>query len=156
MQEHMIPKKITPKSTGDYLEQMSRSVFQTGISWKVIDSKWPGIREAFDGFDAEAVARYGLKKLDDLMSDTRVVRNRKKLEAIVVNAQTMVSLASEHGSFRAYLRSHGGFEETLRDLRKRFKFIGEMGAYHFLYVVGEDVPSYETFCEAHHLTPMGS
>ena len=153
--EHMAPARINPKTTGDYLEQMTKSVFQTGISWQVVDKKWPQIREAFDGFDAAKVAGYGLAKLDALTEDTRVVRNRKKLEAIFANARTMVALEREHGSFKAYLRSHPTFDDTLKDLRKRFKYLGDIGGYHFLYVVGEDVPEYETFCTSHHLTPMG-
>lgn len=50
------PKQIRPKSSADYLDVMSKSVFQTGISWKVVESKWPGTREAFQGFDPVRVA----------------------------------------------------------------------------------------------------
>lgn len=143
----MAPQKITPKGLGNYLEVMSKSVFQPGISWKVIENKWPGMREAFDGFDAIKIAKYGTAKLDALTSDTRVVRNRRKLEAIIANAQVMQALEKEHGSFKKYLRSHADFDATVKDRRKRFKFMGEMGSYHFLYVVGEKVPPYEEWCE---------
>ena len=50
------PDKINPNRLGDYLEIMTKAVFQSGISWKVVSSKWPGIVEAFQGFDAETVA----------------------------------------------------------------------------------------------------
>ena len=73
------PKKIQPKSVGDYLEVMSKSVFQSGMSWKVVENKWPGIREAFREFDAEAVADLSPDDLDELASDRRVIRNRRKL-----------------------------------------------------------------------------
>ncbi|MSQ24970.1 MAG: hypothetical protein EXR49_01650 [Dehalococcoidia bacterium] len=66
----------------------------------------------------------------------------------------MVALEGEHGSFRTYLRSHGGFDATAKDLRKRFKFMGEMGTHHFLYVVGEDVPPYEEWCARTGMKPM--
>jgi 3-methyladenine DNA glycosylase Tag len=49
-----LPEKIVPKSLNDYLGIMSKSVFQAGMSWKVAESKWPGIREAFQGFDIHA------------------------------------------------------------------------------------------------------
>ena len=49
------------------------------------------------------------------------------------------------GDFRAYLQSHGDFESTVKDLRKRFSFLGDFGAYYFLYVVKEPVPSYHEF-----------
>jgi 3-methyladenine DNA glycosylase Tag len=140
------PAQIEPRSTDDYLEVMSKAVFQTGISWQVVEKKWPGIKEAFRGFDAEAVATLSPDDVDALMQDTRVVRNRRKLEAIVENARQMVDMEAEHGSFRAYLRSHGGFEPTVKDLRRRFKFLGDMGAYYFLWVVREEVPDYHAWC----------
>ncbi|MDA1096989.1 MAG: DNA-3-methyladenine glycosylase I [Chloroflexi bacterium] len=142
------PERIEPTRLGDYLEVMSKSVFQTGISWRVVTNKWPGIRDALKDFDAEAVANLTPVELDDLLQDTRVIRNRRKIEAIVTNAQRMLELESRHGSFRSYLRSHSDFDATIKDLRKQFKFLGDMGAYHFLYVVNEEVPPYEEFCGA--------
>ena len=143
---HQAPQQIDPKCTGDYLEVMSKAIFQTGISWKVVENKWPGINEAFHGFDHRLVASLTEAELADLSADTRVIRNRRKIEAIVDNARLMLDLEEEHGSFKGYLRSHGDFEKTVADLRKRFKFVGEMGAFYFLYVVGEEVPSYEDWC----------
>ncbi|MDP3766563.1 MAG: DNA-3-methyladenine glycosylase I [Dehalococcoidia bacterium] len=143
------PEQIKPKALGDYLEVMSKAVFQTGISWRVVENKWPGIREAFRGFDAQAVAKMGERDIDKLAQDTRVIRNRRKLEAIVENANRMVELDAQHGSFRKYLRSHPDFETLVKDLRKQFRFLGDMGAYYFLYVVREQVPPYEEWHEAH-------
>ena len=143
------PKKIQPKKLGDYLEVMSKSGFQSGISWKVVESKWPGIQEAFRGFDPKVIAKFGEKELDALTNDTRVIRNRRKLEGVVKNARTMLELEKEYGTFQKYLRSHGNFDATVKDMRKRFSFLGEMGAYHFLYVVGEKVPSYEVWTKTH-------
>ena len=140
------PERIEPANLADYLEVMSKSVFQPGMSWKVVEAKWPGIREAFREFDPETIARFTESDLDDLTTDRRVIRNRRKLQAVVENAHRMLALEKQHGSFRNYLRSHGGFEETVADLRKQFRFVGDMGAFHFLWVVNEDVPSYEEWC----------
>jgi DNA-3-methyladenine glycosylase I len=148
------PKQIRPKRLGDYLEAMSRVVFQTGISWRVIDKKWPEVREAFEGFDALAVASFDGRRVSKLAQDPRVIRNRRKIEAIVENARTMIELEEQHGSFKKYLRSHGDFEATAKDLCKQFKFVGDMGAFHFLYVVGEPVPEYEAWCASRGRTPM--
>ena len=148
-----IPTQIDPEGLSDYLEMLTKSVFQPGMSWRVVEAKWSGIKEAFRDFDAEAVSDYTEADVDRLMSDTSVIRNRRKLEATVYNAQRMLELETEHGSFKAYLRSHGGFEETVKDLRKRFKFLGDSGAFHFLYVVGEEVPSYEDWCASRGRTP---
>jgi 3-methyladenine DNA glycosylase Tag len=143
MPEQGPPEQIEPRSLGDYLEVMSKAVFQSGISWRVVESKWPGIRDGFRAFDPQAVAAMGDRDVNELTQDTRVIRNRRKLEAIVGNASRMLELEAEHGSFRQYLRSHGGFDATVADLRKQFKYMGEMGCYYFLYVVGEEVPPHE-------------
>ena len=140
------PAQIDANRLGDYLEVMSKAVFQSGMSWRVVDKKWPGIRDAFRDFDAATVADLSPDDLDALTADTRVIRHRRKLEAVVHNAQRMLQLEAEHGGFRAYLRSHGDFEAVVADLRKRFRFLGDTGCYYFLYVVKEEVPSYEDWC----------
>ena len=147
------PERIEPRSLADYLEVMSKATFQAGMSWRVVDTKWSGIQEAFRGFDPEAVVNFTPAELDEITNDTRVIRNRRKIEAVVENARRMLDLEAGHGSFRGYLRSHGGFEATAADLRKQFRFLGDHGAFYFLYVVGEEVPSYEEWCASRGQTP---
>jgi hypothetical protein len=142
------PKQIRPKVLGDYLEVMTKAVFQSGISWRVIEAKWDGFREAFHGFDPGWVASLEPPDVDRLAEDTRIVRNRRKIEATVHNAQVMLELDRDHRGFRRYLRSHGGFDDTVADLKKRFKFLGDLGAYYFLYVVREEVPPHEEWMAA--------
>jgi len=137
------PERIHPKGLSDYLEIMTKAVFQSGISWKVVESKWPGIKEAFKDFDTEVIAGFSEPELDELSQDTRVIRNRRKLSAIVSNAQRMVELDEEHGGFQKYLRSHLDFSSTVQDIRKQFKFMGDTGTYFFLLVVGEEVPPHD-------------
>ena len=137
------PTGIEPKTTGDYLEVMTKAVFQAGMSWKVVEAKWDGFREVFHGFDAEKVAALSPADVDQIAQDTRVIHNRKKIDATVDNAIETVELAKEHGSFKSYLQSHRGFDEMSAALRRRFRFLGEMGAYYFLWVVGEDVPPHD-------------
>jgi DNA-3-methyladenine glycosylase I len=84
-----------------------------------------------------------------LLEDKRVIRNHLKLEAIVFNARRMLELDTKYGGFRKYLRSFGSYDELAKDLRKNFKFLGEMGVYYFLYVVGEKVPDWEEWAEKH-------
>ena len=137
------PERIQPRGLADYLDVMTRAVFQSGMSWRVVEAKWDGFREAFHDFDPEWVANLGEEDVERLASDRAIVRNRRKIEATIENAATMLELESEHGGFKEYLRSHGGFEETSADLVRRFKFLGDTGAYYFLYVVGEKVPPHE-------------
>ena len=139
------PEQIKPGSLDDYLEVMSKAVFQSGMSWKVVEAKWDGTREAFYDFDVARVAAFDERDLDELSKDTRVIRNYRKLAAIVSNAQQMIALDKEYGSFQKYLRSQGDFDATLAMIRKDFKFMGPTGIYYFLWVVGEDVPPHAEF-----------
>ena len=137
------PAQIEPRTLGVYLEVMSKAVFQSGMSWRVVEAKWPGFQAAFFDFVPERIARLTPKEIDALSADTRIIRNHRKIEATVDNARTMLELNAEHGSFRRYLRSHGGYQATVADLKERFRFLGDTGAYVFLYVVGEEVPPHE-------------
>jgi hypothetical protein len=137
------PKQITPKGLADYLDVLTKAVFQSGISWRVVEAKWEGTREAFRGFDPERVANLTPKQIDKLAADTRLIRNRRKIEATVENAETMLELDREHGSFKKYLRSFSTYDAVQKDLVKRFKFLGDAGAYYFLHVVKEKVPPHD-------------
>ena len=132
-----------PKDLAGYLEALSRPVFQAGMSWRVIDAKWDGIREAFAGFEPHVVADLDTRDVERLLSDPRMVRSKAKIEATIDNAQAVIELDAEHGGFTRYLRSLGGFDETVADLKRQFRFIGDSGAYHFLHMVDQPVPSYE-------------
>ena len=114
----------------------------------MVESKWPGIREAFYDFNIETVAAFGPDDIEALVGDKRVIRNRRKLEAIVGNARKLIELDEEHCGFRSYLRSHADFPATVKDPRKQFKFMGGMGRYYSLYVVGEEMPSHEDWMKS--------
>jgi DNA-3-methyladenine glycosylase I len=139
--EHKQPKP--PKELSGYLDAMARVMFQTGISWRVVEAKWPGIREAFGGFDPQKVSRFRAKDIDKLMGDTRVIRNRKKLEAIASNAGRMLELDAEHRGFKRYLDSLGDFDNKKKELHKQFAFMGDAGTWFFLWMVGQTVPPHE-------------
>ena len=66
------PQQIKPTDLGDYLEVMSKSVFQSGMSWKVVENKWPSTRDAFHDFEITTVASLTEKDISDLAQDTRV------------------------------------------------------------------------------------
>jgi Methyladenine glycosylase len=148
MVEGKPPARRKPKDLAGYLEVLSRPVFQAGMSWRVIDAKWDGIRDAFANFDPATVADFGPREIQRLLGDTRVVRSRPKIEATIDNAQAVIELDAEFGGFDRYLLSHGSFEETVADLKRQFRFIGDSGAYHFLYVVNRPVPPHEEWFAA--------
>ena len=141
MEEHRQP--APPAQLSGYLDALARVMFQAGISWRVVAAKWPGTRDAFQGFDPDVVAAFDAADIDRLMGDTRVIRNRKKLEAVVANARRMLALAGEHGGFDRYLDRSGDFEAAKRDLHKQFAFVGDAGAWYFLWMVGRQVPAHD-------------
>src|SRR3954449_5418163 len=72
-------------------EKLCLECLQSGLSWALILRKREGLREAFARFDPDTVADFGQADLDELLQDARVIRNRRKLEAIVANAQATVA-----------------------------------------------------------------
>lgn len=139
-----IPPRHTPRTDNEYLEQMTKAIFQAGFSWAVIRNKWDNFRRAFHGFDIEAVADYGLKDLERLSQDRGIVRNRQKIAATVENAGLMKQLIEGYGSFKQYLDSlQGNYYERSEVLRGQFKHLGRTGVFVFLYCVNEEVPAWE-------------
>jgi hypothetical protein len=139
MEDNSAPRR-KPKDLAGYLEALSRPVFQAGISWRVVDAKWDNIRDGFAGFAPDVVAAYGPDDIGRLLNDQRVIRSKAKIGATIDNARALLEIDAEHGGFGQYLRSRGGFEETVADLKRQFRFIGDSGAYHFLWSVGEPTP----------------
>jgi Methyladenine glycosylase len=152
----MPPKQIRPKSNADYLDVISMIAFEAGLSRRVVEAKWDDIRRAFHGFDPERVARMTPRAVDKLLEDARLIRSRSKIEATILNAETLLELDEEYKGFKRYLRTHADFESTVKDLRRRFKFLGDHGAYRFLWIVGEPVPPFDEWAQSRGVTPAGA
>ena len=80
-----------------YFERLTLEAFQSGLSWSTILRKRPAFREVFAGFDAEVVAAYDEASVQRLMSDARIVRNRRKIDATLANARATVALRGDGG-----------------------------------------------------------
>ncbi len=125
---------------------MTRAVFQAGIDWEVIRQRWPAFRIAFKRFSVAGVAGFGPEDVDRLMRlDSGIVRNYRKILATVHNAVAMLELRKEFGSFASYIRSFDGhgYVPLVKDLKKRFHYLGNTGSFVFLHRVGEPVPEWE-------------
>jgi DNA-3-methyladenine glycosylase I len=130
---------------------------QAGLSWSTILKKRDRYRIAFDYFDPKIVARYSQRKIDRLLADPGIVRNRLKITAAVRNAKTFLIVQKEFGSFDAYLwrfvgghpkknswrsfkqvPSHTPESDALsKDLKRRgFTFVGSTICYAFMQAVG--------------------
>lgn len=138
--------------------------FQAGLSWECILNKREAFRQAYEGFDPNKVASFNEEKIQSLMNDKGIVRNRKKIIASVENAKIFLAIEKEFHSFRDYLLSFikgAIFYETGKttsalsdvisfDLKKRgMKFLGSTIIYSFLQAVGI-VNSHEEGCFLHH------
>ena len=131
-----------PENDAGYLEMMTAIVFMGGLSRQVVMSKWDGFLAAFERFDVEKVADFTDVDVERLSQDTRIVRYKAKIRAVVGNAQQMQRIGAEHGSFGAWLRhmvDQEGIAATSKDLGKRFKYMSEESSRRYLYAVGEDI-----------------
>jgi DNA-3-methyladenine glycosylase I len=130
---------------------------QAGLSWSTILRKREGYRKAFSGFDPRRVARYDRRRIERLLADPGIVRNRLKVASAIGNARAFLAVQDEFGSFDGYvwrfvdgrpirnrwrrLRDVPAFtreSETLsRDLKKRgFRFVGATICYAFMQATG--------------------
>jgi len=130
---------------------------QAGLSWLTVLRKRDHYRKAYDDFDPEKIARYGEKKLAELLANKGLIRNRRKIESSINNAKRFIDIQREFGSFDQYLwrfvdyRSVVGrwekieeipartalSDEISADLRKRgFNFVGSIIIYAHLQAVG--------------------
>jgi 8-hydroxy-5-deazaflavin:NADPH oxidoreductase len=128
-----------PDDPAFFLEHLSRSVFEAGISWRVVAAKWDGIREAFHGFDPEQVAAMPPAEIAAVESDSRVIRNKAKIRATVENAREVLAILDEYGSVRGYLASFPDAGAAAADLRRRFKFLGDTGVWRLLTGASRDI-----------------
>lgn len=141
-------------------ELLVLETFQAGLSWATILNKRENFRRALDGFDPEKIAAYGEDRLAALMGDPGIVRNRKKLEAAVVNAGAFLAIQRAEGSFDRYLWGFTGGETIVDpsipplplsktvsgDLKRRgMKFVGETTVHSFLQAAGV-IDAHEAGC----------
>jgi DNA-3-methyladenine glycosylase I len=135
-------------------ERLSLECLQSGLSWALILRKREGIRDAFAHFDPDAVAAFGDDEIATLLEDPRVIRNRRKLEAIVGNAQATVAMRDEAPlpqliwSFRAPPRPaprryadlvslSDESKQLAKELKRRgFSFVGPTTVYSTMQAVG--------------------
>jgi 3-methyladenine DNA glycosylase Tag len=128
-----------PDDPAFFLEHLSRSVFEAGISWRVVEGKWDGIRDAFHGFDPAQVAAMPPAQIAAVENDSRVIRNKAKIRATVQNAREVLAILDEYGSIRGYLASFPDAAVAAADMRRRFKFLGDTGVWRLLTSASRDI-----------------
>ncbi len=138
-----IPEIIIEPRLDDYLAVMTRAVFQAGVSWALIDSKWDAFRTAFHDFDPHSVAAFDDLDLERLANDEHILRSRRKIEGTIQNARTLLALDREHGGFRCWLAAFENYDQASAALRNAFRFLGELSVYYLLFRTGHDVPPFE-------------
>jgi DNA-3-methyladenine glycosylase I len=138
-------------------EMLTLEGAQAGLSWSTILHKREGYREAFANFDPAKVARFDGRKIERLMQDASIVRNRLKIESTVANARATLAVQKEFGSLDSYLWSLVGgvpllndrktltdipaetavSREMSKDLKRRgFRFVGPTVCYAFMQATG--------------------
>ena len=132
-------------------ERLILEINQAGLSWLTILKKREGFRAAYAGFNVATVAAFGEKDRERLLADVSIIRNRLKVDAAIHNAQVVRGLATEYGSFSAWLdAAHPGtLEQWCKLFRKTFRFTGGEIVREFLVSTGylpdahdEDCPVY--------------
>jgi DNA-3-methyladenine glycosylase I len=130
------------------LERLSLEIFQAGLSWSIILKKKDAFHAAFEGFEPERLVAYGDGDVARLLADARIVRNRRKIEAVIENARRVLALRPVYGSFAAWLDRHHplGREEWVRLFKETFVFTGGEIVGEFLVSTGYLPGAHEPSC----------
>ncbi|MEW6030837.1 MAG: DNA-3-methyladenine glycosylase I [Chloroflexota bacterium] len=130
------------------LERLVLEINQAGLSWITILKKKDNFRRAYDGFKVRKVANYTEKDRARLLSDAGIIRNRLKVNAAIVNAQRILELQKEHGSFKAWLDAHHprSKEEWVKLFKQTFVFTGGEIVNEFLLSTGYLPGAHEETC----------
>lgn len=130
---------------------------QAGLSWITMLKKQENFRKAFDNFDIQKIAAYGEKDIERLMQDSGIIRNKLKINAIIYNANVIIELQKQYGSFENWLDKHHPLskQEWSKLFKKHFKFVGGEIVGEFLLSTGylkgahkEDCPIFQKTLEA--------
>ena len=99
---------------------------QAGLSWETILKKKDNFFKAFDDFNIDKVSRYSEKRIEKLLQDAGIIRNRLKIDAAIENAKRILQIQKEHGSFKNWLDAHHPLpkEEWVKLFKKTFRFTG--------------------------------
>lgn len=126
-------------------ERLILEINQAGLSWLTILKKRDGFRQAYHNFDIDLVAAYDERDRLRLLNDSNIIRNRLKIDAAIANAQRLVELRREYGSFAAWLDYHHPLSksEWVKVFKKTFRFTGGE-------IVGEFLMSTGYLPGAHH------
>ncbi len=87
-------------------ERLVLEINQAGLSWLTVLKKRTAFRAAFDGSAIDAVAAYGEAERARLLADASIIRNRRKIDAVIENARRLIEIRERHGSFAAWLDAH--------------------------------------------------
>lgn len=111
---------------------------QAGLSWEIVLKKEEAFRAAYDNFDIAKIASYTEKDRARLMGDSKIVRNRLKINAAIENARTLLRIQKEYGSFEKWLETNHpkSKEEWVKLFKKTFKFTGGEIVGEFLMSIG--------------------
>ncbi len=107
-------------------ERLVLEINQAGLSWDLMLKKQENFRKAFDNYDIQKIAQYAEKEIDRLSLDPGIIRNKLKINAVIHNANVVLKLIEEHGSFHNWLESHHPLPlaDWLKLFKTTFKFVG--------------------------------
>lgn len=143
--EAMLPQprsdaELRALSDDSYLSLISLRIFRAGLKHSLVDAKWPAFEEVFFGFDPEKVVLMGAERLENLMQDARLIRHLGKLKSVPRNAQFILDVRREKGSFGALIADWpvSDIVGLWKYLAKHGSQLGGLSAPRFLRMVGKD------------------
>ena len=123
-----------------WLAQMTRCIFQAGFVWRVVDRKWDDFETVFFGFPPDRILLLSPEQIDRFAQDTRIIRNRQKVLTVQANAQFVLDISNEYGSFGKFVNRWptDNLIGLFSVLKKRGQRLGGMSGQRVLRNMGKD------------------
>ena len=133
---------LTKISDADVLAEMTKCVFRSGFVWKIIEAKWPGFQTAFSDFDVMHCAMLADEDLEVLQGNAEIVRHGKKIASVRANAQYILDVRTDYGSFNQFLSQwpDDDFIGLWEHMKKNGSRLGGQTGRYFLRFIGYDTP----------------
>ena len=128
-----------PVSDDDVLlERIALEINQAGLSWLLVLKKRAALNAAFEGFKPDRVALYGEAEIARLLDDAGIIRNRRKIAAVIENARRICAIQKSHGNLAAWIEEHHPLHlpDWVKLMRKTFVFMGPEVVNEFLLSIG--------------------
>ncbi len=147
-QYHKKEYGINPKKDKLFFEALVLEINQTGLSWDLVLKRRNTIKLAFENYNLNKISNFNKKNINDLLSNNKIIRNKKKIIAIIYNSKIFIEIIKDNGSFKKWMdkNKNKSLDQWIKLFKKKFKFTGPSVTKEFLIATGYIAGAHDLNC----------